>query len=68
MVPYTIKNVSFLIKDTVGIMAHQVEMVVLMLKYLEEWRKLELLFCKLEKRVWSDRGITTNTKLSVYED
>ena len=29
--------------------------------------KASTAFGKLEKRVWSDRGITTNTKLSVYE-
>ena len=29
--------------------------------------KANTAFGKLEKRVWSDRGITTNTKLSVYE-
>ena len=29
--------------------------------------KVSTAFGKLEKRVWSDRGITTNTKLSVYE-
>ena len=28
--------------------------------------KVSTAFGKLEKRVWSDRGITTNTKLSVY--
>ena len=29
--------------------------------------KASTAFGKLEKRIWSDRGITTNTKLSVYE-
>ena len=29
--------------------------------------KASTAFGKLEKRVWPDRGITTNTKLSVYE-
>ena len=29
--------------------------------------KASTAFGKLEKRVWSDHGITTNTKLSVYE-
>ena len=45
---------------------HSVEMAVFDAEISRRIAKTSTAFGKLEKRVWSYRGITTNTKLNVY--